>query len=361
MILGRVVVITTGVVLVLAGPSGFLKSWPVAITIALVTATICYWGVHAVSWVESAVLRWRGGSEPQHGAFWYLLLTALWMPLGIHLGFGLAAIVGDATGRPLSQPDWSDYRHSLFFGLLVCGVMFLFEMQREAKLAQKEADLRLREAENARLKAQVAGLTAQMNPHLLFNALNTVASLIRNDPDAAEEMTVCVADMLRSRLQAGRQEMHSLEQELAICANYLEIEKHRFGDRLATDTDLSGVDIQAVRVPVLCVQPLVENAVKYAIAPRASGGQILIRVDQSQGLTTITVSDDGPGPGDSPATPGSQTSIENCRKRLDLHYGGEASLVLQKRDSGGCEAVLKIPRQSLANSKGLAEKGEARS
>lgn len=354
--------VTTIFVLAFARVQAFFYNWLVGFIISTVAASFCFWGVISIEEAEARVRRWLNRPISQHGHMWSFLLALMLMPFGLYLGFTLVGVLGPPLGYRFSPPDFSDYREGLMLGMLVCTLFFFVESRREAKVAQHQAELRLKEAENERLKAQLASLTAQMNPHLLFNALNTIASLARSDPEVAEEMTVQLSELLRGVLSASKKEMHSLDTELQLCSNYLEVEKARFGSRLRTKIDVDArIDTVAVQVPVLTIQPLIENAVKYAVSPRSEGGEISVNVAECDGRLQIVVADDGPGIGSSTVPSGSGTGIENCRSRLKMHYGQEANLVVAAGSGGGTQVKIVIPARGLPAAEDDKEKGESTS
>lgn len=344
MVLVWVTLISSALVLVIVGPAGFVRNWPIAVTIALTTATLCYWLVHLVTFVEQRIRRQLGAQPAQHQRPYYFFLSALFMPAGIFLGFAAARTAAKLLELPFEQPAWAEYRQGLLFGLPICAVMFLIEMQRDARAARLAAEVRLQAAENERLKAQLAALTAQINPHMLFNALNTVASLIPSDAAAAEQTVIDLSQLLRCQLHADRQRVHALSDELALCQRYLALEERRFADRLRVELDVPPQAGRDVACPLLCLQPLLENAIKYAVAPRAGGGSVKISVREQQDHVIVSVCDDGPGPGKSSVPPGTNTAIANIRRRLELNYGARASLTLREQARGGTVAELIIPR-----------------
>jgi LytS/YehU family sensor histidine kinase len=153
---------------------------------------------------------------------------------------------------------------------------------------------------------------------------------------------VRLSDLYRGMLDSLRRTSHSLAAELGLCRAYLDVEKARFGERLQIGIDVAGdVDAAALEVPVLVVQPLVENAVVHGISGRARGGRVAIRVRQAAKLE-IAVEDDGVGVGRSTRR-GAGTALANCRERLALEHGGAASLELRERPDGGTEALLRLP------------------
>ena len=183
-----------------------------------------------------------------------------------------------------------------------------------------------------------------MNPHFLFNSLNTIASLVNEAPHIAEEMTVQLAEMYRSMLAASKKPLQSLAEELELCQTYLAVEHIRFGDRLTTTIDLDlDAPTSEIMIPPLVVQPLIENALKYAIAPRSKGGIVRISVRSSAEAIEIAVEDDGPGFGNSPVRGGMGTTIENCRQRLRMYFGAKADLMIGPAEREGTITTIRIP------------------
>jgi LytS/YehU family sensor histidine kinase len=183
-----------------------------------------------------------------------------------------------------------------------------------------------------------------MNPHLLFNALNTVAALIPTDAARAEDTIVRLSELYRGVLESSRRTSHSLATELELCMNYLNVEQARLGSRLRTELIVDpAIDPVSVQVPVLTLQPLVENAVRHGIGPRASGGTIRLRIQSTpEAGLLVSVEDDGVGFGNS-ARRGSGTALENCRQRLRLGYGERGGLSISAGQSGGTTVQVRLP------------------
>jgi len=190
-----------------------------------------------------------------------------------------------------------------------------------------------REAEMKRLvsQAELRALQSQIHPHFLFNALNTLYGLIPREAGGARRTVLNLADIFRYFLKTD-QSIRPFDDELQIVEAYLEIEKLRLGDKLKTEID---VDEEARRtpIPVLSIQPLVENAVKHGIAPNPEGGLLrLIAKTEGSGLR-VTIEDSGAGNGDA-AQSGTGVGLENVRRRLKLCYGDKADLHLVTGQSG---------------------------
>lgn len=192
----------------------------------------------------------------------------------------------------------------------------------------------------AALEAQLQALQARTDPHFLFNSLNTVASLIPEDPVLAERSLERLADLFRYALESGRTRTVRLERELAMVSDYLELQSARFGARLQTRLDV-GDDLGEIEVPPLLLQPLVENAILHGTAKRR-GGRVEVAVRRERDSLVIEVSDDGPGPGASQHA-GAGTAIAGLMQRLRLHYAERGSLSLVADPRGGCLARLLLP------------------
>jgi signal transduction histidine kinase len=203
---------------------------------------------------------------------------------------------------------------------------------------------RLREVAASRLQAQLARaqlemLRMQLQPHFLFNTLHAISALMYRDVEAADRMMTRLSDFLRLTLDsAGVQEV-TLKREMEYLDKYIEIEQTRFGERLAVTRSIAPEALDLL-VPNLALQPLVENAVRYGIAPRAPGGRIEIAAAASAGTLTIEVRDDGPGVGD---VVHEGVGLSNTRARLKQLYGAAASLELGNLAGGGFRARIALP------------------
>lgn len=187
-------------------------------------------------------------------------------------------------------------------------------------------------------EAQMNALQARIKPHFLYNSLNSIASLIAIDPQAAEQAVMDLSGLFRKAFTQRHENMTSLAKELAWVNQYLAIEKLRLADRLQTDIQVEPV-LLAHRIPMLSIQPLIENAVIHGIAHLADGGCIELVVKRDQQKIRITVSN--PFNADR-VTSGSGTALGNIRSRLALHYGDEASLTTN-HNAGYFRVQMVIP------------------
>jgi histidine kinase/histidine kinase/DNA gyrase B/HSP90-like ATPase len=193
-------------------------------------------------------------------------------------------------------------------------------------------------AERAAADARLAALQAQMNPHFLFNALNTVASLVRSDPRSAESTVENLSEVLRRTLERTSAASGTLGEEIDYLHAYLSVEQQRFGDRLRVDWSIPP-ELTSAAVPPMTLQPLVENAIKHGIAPRRRGGQVRVAASASGDRLTLAVEDDGEGfaPRFREAT-----GLSNVRSRLRVLYGDAAGLRMES-SSAGARVVVELP------------------
>lgn len=201
--------------------------------------------------------------------------------------------------------------------------------------AQRRADVLRTELVNARLQA----LRSQLDPHFLFNALNSIAEMVHRDRDAADRMLVGLGGLLRASLENHDLALVPLHDELRLLQHYLDIEQARLGDRLVVGWCIDG-SLDDVLVPPLLLQPLVENAIRHAISTRIQPGRLDISVHRVRDDIEVTIRDDGPGL-QGPLRDG--TGLGNLRARLDCLYGERHALVLANDARGGCVACVTLP------------------
>ncbi|MFT3821746.1 MAG: histidine kinase [Rubrivivax sp.] len=305
--------------------------------------------------VASAVAWWRWRRSPRDDpwlmrpALWFWRVLR-WTPL-VALAFvgalyGLRHGVRAAFGLGYEHQPWPQvlaYEGAKFavFYFLFSGVQYGLQSFR-ALAAER---LRSERLERRSAEARLAQLTQQMQPHFLFNALNTVAALVHDDAAAAEAALLRLSALLRAATDAARRPLHPLADELALARHYAELMQQRFGaERVQLQWD---VDAQvALSVPSLSLQPLLENAFVHAVERRRSCTTITIAVARAGEQAVMSITDDGDGPR-SGGTPG--VALANLRERLQALYGNAASLALQPAPGGGCVARLSLPLVETAH------------
>lgn len=234
---------------------------------------------------------------------------------------------------------------SIVISLVIGGAVTAYETVRhrldDATVALRTKERDEAEARRIAAEAQLASLESRVQPHFLFNTLNSIASLIHEDPRGAEKMTTELASLLRSSLDS-QTPLVPLEEELGVVRNYLEIERVRFGDRLRYEIQLDP-GARDTRVPRLAVQTLVENSVKFAVSPRREGATITVRALASGDSTHVEVDDDGPGFDAATAREGHGLSL--IRARLAMMLGDDARLHVAGRP-GQTRVWFDVPRES---------------
>lgn len=213
--------------------------------------------------------------------------------------------------------------------------------ERERRAAQLELEASHLETQLAR--AQLDALRMQLHPHFLFNTLNTISVLMQEDVSAANRMLLRLSELLRLALKnAGTHEV-SLREEIEFLRSYLEIEQTRFQDRLKVRMEIEPEALEA-QVPNLILQPLVENAMRHAVAVRATESTVEIRAGRREyGQLEIQVRDDGPGIDEESSRAAGGIGLSNTRARLDKLYGAAHRFQLSPADGGGLLVTISIP------------------
>lgn len=205
-------------------------------------------------------------------------------------------------------------------------------------------EMKLEQQERLLLQARMEALQSQINPHFLFNTLNSVASLVRRDPDSAREMIVKLGNILRRLLRKG-DSFVPLREELEFLDDYLDIEVARFGrDKLRVEKELDPTSLDHL-VPSMILQPLVENAIKHGLADKMEGGSIQIRSRCVANRVLIEVEDDGVGMSASGTSSSEGTGIGmvNVSERLQVVYGDAAEITFQSQPGSGTLVRLMLP------------------
>ncbi|HSY70098.1 MAG TPA: histidine kinase [Edaphobacter sp.] len=201
------------------------------------------------------------------------------------------------------------------------------------------------------LEARLDALQRQINPHFLFNTLNSITSLVRSQPELAREMIVKLANILRVLLK-DREAFHPLSEELQFTDDYLDIEVVRFGSKLKVVKEIAEETLDVV-VPGMLLQPLIENSIKHGLEPRISGGTVTLRSRiTDEGRLLVEVEDDGVGmaperndasPVSGLVSPGTGIGVRNVRERMQVLYGDLAAVEINSRPGRGTKVTLLMP------------------
>jgi two-component system, LytTR family, sensor kinase len=200
------------------------------------------------------------------------------------------------------------------------------------------------------LEARLDALQRQINPHFLFNTLNSITSLVRSKPELAREMIVKLANILRVLLK-DREAFVPFSEELAFTDDYLDIEVVRFGSKLRVVKEIAAETLHTV-VPSMLLQPLIENSIKHGLEPRIGGGTVTLRSRIVDGRLELEVEDDGVGmaperavasPVSGLVRPGTGIGMRNVRERMEVLYGTEAHVSIESRPGRGTKVLLVMP------------------
>src|SRR5689334_6253426 len=213
---------------------------------------------------------------------------------------------------------------------------------RASELAQSSLKTQL-------AQAQLRALKMQLHPHFLFNTLHSISSLVLEDPPRANSMIARLGEFLRLTLENSDEQLVSLKQETEFLRSYLEIEQVRFGERLTVSFEFEPQTLSA-HVPHLILQPIVENAIQHAIAPRTAGGHINIEAKRIDSLLRLEVRDNGPGiASNAGLLERKGVGLNNVRTRLRQIYGSAFRFDLTNAGGGGVNVVMEIPFQREAD------------
>jgi two-component system LytT family sensor kinase len=279
-----------------------------------------------------------------------LLFCVCWAVFGKVLQAGLAYILAPAEfARQFGSGNTRQMAVdvvSWIFTTLPFGVIVYMCIAGMAHALQFFVEANDRQVQVAQLNEQLAGarfaaLQAQVNPHFLFNTLNTIVVRARDGDNAGTVQVVeQLSEMLRRTLTRHRSGEVTLEDELDLVRQYVGIEQARFSDRLAPTFDIAPDTLRAA-VPSFALQHLVENAIRHGITKRPEAGVLRIVARRDAEHLTVVVEDDGPGIPEGSEAAG--RGLDTTRERLRLLYGDRASLVLERMATGGTRATLRIP------------------
>ena len=254
------------------------------------------------------------------------------------LGLGAWSLLADAHFLP------TVFREGFLWSWLVYWLIFGARQTFRYYEHYLSSQLRLEQMERSFSEARLNALRMQLNPHFLFNALNTISAQVERDPRLARTMIEHLGDLLRLSLDARDRQEIPLAEELAFLDHYVAIQKIRFAENLRIDIRVAP-EVKYALVPCLIVQPLVENAIRHGISRRASGGTVTVTAERGPNQLEIRVADDGVGlpPGWALET-SSGTGLTVTRERIvGLHPGGAARFCVQPRTAGGTEVQISLP------------------
>jgi sensor histidine kinase YesM len=320
-------------VIMVGGNTTFLASAEYTLPLALLLGLLSlpYWYLVRVLPADTTPLARLAGTWLGVG----FVSLAIWIAAGIGWRSLLARL---ASGHWV---DWDTAPTSILLlfsgasGLLVAllGHYMLAAFDRSTQAERRALELRVLARE-----AELRSLRSQLDPHFLFNSLNSVAALIGSDAQAARRMCYLMAGFFRKSLGLGGKQSIALSEEISLAETFLAIEEVRFGERLRKKFDVAP-DALLLAVPPLVLQPLVENAVHHGVAHMLEGGEVIVRARQRDGLLELAV--ENPCDPDRPPSRGAGVGLANVRSRVDALFGHRASVdVISLPDSFRVSIVL---------------------
>lgn len=269
----------------------------------------------------------------------------------LHLVLAEAAfeLIRNWRGRDISylQALGFSFRHNFHINVLTYWAIVALRHLREYDRGLREKELVASRLKGQLAQAELSALRMQLQPHFLFNALNSISSLVYQDPEAADRMLVRLSDLLRQSLETNGQPEVRLERELDFVARYLDLERMRYSDRLEVSTQVDATLYDAA-VPAFVLQPLVENAVVHGVGRSRGRCRLAVRARRDDGGLVLEVENDLPesGAAEGPSS-GSGVGLQNTRARLEQLYGSRARLDLDVRPDRGALARVTLPYREL--------------
>jgi two-component system, LytTR family, sensor kinase len=294
------------------------------------------------------IVRFARRFPPEAGVSWRVGLMHLGAALVCSLAFVvLRAFVGQAHGWIIDEPvGFTEIFRPLLvktypFNLLIYGVIVSVSHAIDYYRKYHERTVQALELEKHLTEARLQSLLRQLKPHFLFNALNSIASLMHSDVQTADRMLVRLSEVLRLTMTQSGAPLAPLRQEIAFLEKYLEIERIRFRDRLSVRFAVDPAVLDAA-VPSLILQPIVENAIRHGIEPLTRAGSIEISAARDRDELVLAVADNGSGmPAGGFAREG--IGLANSRARLAELYGSRHRFVLSNQPAGGLDVRIAIP------------------
>jgi hypothetical protein len=271
------------------------------------------------------------------------LVSFLWLLIAKGLALVLSSL--DAF-RGLDQEIVRSYPLLLGSGVLLYLLAVALHYVLLAVEASREAEKREMEARVLARDSELKALKAQVNPHFLFNSLNSISALTSSDAGRAREMCILLADFLRATLGLGEKTAIPLRDELSLVRSFLSVEKVRFGSRFSLEERIEPEALDYL-VPPLLLQPLVENAVAHGISNLSEGGWIRLNIGCQNGTGNLSILMENNFDPDMPPRRGTGMGLRNVRQRLDMRYGNRASFDV-RTDGDRFRVALNLPAERAA-------------
>ena len=269
----------------------------------------------------------------------FLLNNAL--SIGIYFLFGLGVVQKYRIMYPRESAQNAPW-YWYMWGPIIVANAFYFLSRQGKRISRKISDqeYQLLNLEKLKTRAELDALQARINPHFLYNALNSIASLVHENPDKAEEMTLLLSKLFRYTTGRNTNDyFDTIKNELEMVQTYLQVEKVRFGERLQFQTEVSDSALNQLQVPKFILQPIVENAIKHGISKMADQGKIVVKIYEEDNWLHLCVHDNGPL---FPDSMGAGYGIKSIQDKLKLLYGDDAKVELHNKPNKSVNiAILK--------------------
>jgi two-component system LytT family sensor kinase len=278
--------------------------------------------------ITNSVFLYQRYFKPQKTVLWRFILVYytcnfIGMLIGLELSYLIVSFIFNIPYVPLSH--FEDYKFTFVIVLIVGTIIYFYMAQKatmRARIQEKELDLA--NIKQLKTQAELQTLQSKINPHFLYNSLNSIASLIHEDADKAEEMTLKLSKLFRYSINSQQQNMACVTDEMEIVNTYLDIEKVRFGDRISFNSTIDD-GLKDITVPRFLIQPLVENALKHGLKNTAQNGLLNVILRRNTDRLIIEVADNGqPFPEELNIGYGLQSTYD----KLALIYGTDYEMQL---------------------------------
>lgn len=352
-----------------SGARDFPWSWPAAFAVATLLGLLSF----TYYWLDDVVRGYPTNAlEPLVEELTGVWGVVLLVPFAIRLArrfppalhWRMLAHAGGLLALSAASTTWNWGVRSLLFPLVGLGpydygqmpLRYLMELPKGAIVyvsiltfvtlldryrASRERELRVAHLEASLARAQLQNLSAQLQPHFLFNALNAVSSVMYEDVERADRMVTSLSELLRASLRASRDQHIPLAQELEVLERYLELMRARFGERLRVQVDVDD-GVRGARVPAMLLQPIVENALRHGAPPPPETAEVVVRARRMADRLMVEVRDNGPGLRGGPPV-GRGVGLTNTADRLRALYGDAHALEFVDAPGGGLIVRMTMP------------------
>jgi two-component system, LytTR family, sensor kinase len=305
--------------------------WQIGQSAALFALSIPVWfivirAMHGTGWYWKALAHSVLGPAYALAGYLYLYQTVQWF-------------AGQTSANTIQTTSiWLVYSNLVVY-ILQFTLYHSYEILRKLRLKER---LTL-ELIALSTEQELSTLRAQMNPHFLFNTLNSISALTATDVEGTRSMIAALADLLRYATDSARKPFVPLKDEVAFVNDYLALEARRMGDRL-TSTVKVDQELLSSPVPPMILQPLVENAIRHGIAPEEEGGEVCVRIRRAGEGMVVQITDNGVGLSSAdPLGTAGGVGLKNTDARLRKIYGGSAGITIRPGPEKGCEVSFKLP------------------